>query len=334
MWLDNHGRTVDYVRVAVTDRCNLRCSYCMPEEGLQWNSRSDLLSFEEIIRLLSILHGLGIRKVRFTGGEPFVRKDFMELLRAVFNMNLFDEITLTSNGVLLQPHIAELKELGIAGVNLSLDSLDKDRFFQITRRFEFDTVLSTLHALLAARIPTKINAVVMAGKNETDIAAFCDFTKEHPVAVRFIEEMPFNGGSSNATPFALTDVGQANSTVWHWKAILAEIQKHYPQLERLNDGPTSTSMNYRIAEHVGSVGIIAAYSRTFCGTCNRLRITPKGALKTCLYAGEGLSLRDMLRTQSDSTVAQALVQAVSHRAKDGFEAAHTQPRTSMAEIGG
>jgi cyclic pyranopterin phosphate synthase len=306
----------------------------MPEEGLQWNSRNDLLSFEEIIRLLSILHGLGIRKVRFTGGEPFVRKDFMHLLRTVFKMKLFDEVTLTSNGVLLQPHLAELKELGIAGVNLSLDSLDEARFFQITRRPEFETVLSALHALMAAEIPTKINAVVMAGKNEADIAAFCAFTKDHNVAVRFIEEMPFNGGSSSASSFLETDNKPASSAAWHWKAILAEIQRHHPQLERLNDGPTSTSMNYRIANHAGSVGIIAAYSRTFCGTCNRLRITPKGALQTCLYAGEGLSLRDLLRTQSDSTVAQALKQAVSHRAKDGFEAAHTQPRTSMAEIGG
>jgi molybdenum cofactor biosynthesis protein A len=301
----------------------------MPEEGIDWLSRKELLSYEEMLRLCNLLVGVGIEKIRITGGEPFVRKDMMQLLAALSAIDGLKDISLTTNGVLTAPYIPELKRLGINSINLSLDTLDAGRFFSITRRDEFAAVMHTLDELLKHDMEVKINAVVMDGRNTDDILPLVNLTKDLPVSVRFIEEMPFNGDSHVYQGLA-----------WDYVRILDHIKASYPDIQKVKDAPYSTSYNYQIPGHKGSIGIIAAYSRTFCGTCNRIRLTPQGELKTCLYEGDGLNIKDLLRAgMADSDLQNILINAISHRAKDGWEAeaerkANDPAHESMASIGG
>lgn len=327
MLIDNHGRGITYLRLAVTDRCNLRCLYCMPEQGLQWQSRSALLSFEEIIHLLQIFSSLGISKLRFTGGEPFMRKDFMALVRQVMHQKLFTQVSITTNGTLTAPFVEELAELNINSINLSADTLNADRFKLITRRDDLHHVTNTLDLLLKHKIKTRINAIIMNGKNEEDIFELITLTKYFPIDVRFIEEMPFNG------------TGQRTDLKWNYAAILEEIKKHFPTLKKVQDDIGSTSMNYQMEDHRGRVGVIPAYTRSFCGTCNRVRITPGGNMKTCLYDSGVLDLRKLLRSgATDNMIKEQIIQAVQHRAADGFEAEAARKENrleeSMATIGG
>jgi len=326
---DNHGRKISYMRLAVTDRCNLRCFYCMPEHGLNWLSRAELMTYEEMLRTCAVLVKMGIEKIRITGGEPFVRKDIMQLLTSISKLNGLKELTLTTNGVLTAPYIADLKALGVKSVNLSLDTLDANRFFAITRRDEFADVMTTLDGLLKHDIDVKINAVVMEGKNIDDIIPLVELTRDPPVSFRFIEEMPFNGNSHNY-----------NGLKWDYVHILEVIRSRFSDIEKLTDPPNSTSYNYHIPGHKGRIGIIAAYSRTFCGTCNRVRITPQGGLKNCLYDDGVLNIRDLIRDgATDEQLEKHLLNAFNHRVKDGWEAEHnrflkTGVHESMATIGG
>ncbi|MDR6941267.1 GTP 3',8-cyclase MoaA [Mucilaginibacter pocheonensis] len=329
MLTDNHGRKINYLRLAVTDRCNLRCFYCMPEDGLNWLSRAELMSYEEMLRSCSLLVKMGIEKIRITGGEPFVRKDIMQLLTSISRLNGLKDLSLTTNGVLTAQYVPELKKIGVRSVNLSLDTLDANRFFTITRRDEFGHVMAALDALLKHNIEVKINAVVMEGKNTQDIIPLVEMTKDLPVSVRFIEEMPFNGDGHVYTGLQ-----------WDYVRILDEIKSKYPQIQKIKDPAYSTAYNYQIPGHKGSIGIIAAYSRTFCGTCNRIRITPPGELKTCLYDDGGLNIKDMMRNgATDDELQIALLKAFGSRAKDGWEAerlrvVHPGIHESMATIGG
>lgn len=329
MLTDNHGRKINYLRLAVTDRCNLRCFYCMPEEGLNWLSRSELMTYEEMLQACQLLVKMGIEKIRITGGEPFVRKDLMKFFAALSKTKGLNELTITTNGVLTAPLVPELKKLGIRSVNLSLDTLDPNRFFAITHRDEFGKVMETLEQLLKHDIEVKINAVIMDGKNTQDIIPMVEMTKELPVSVRFIEEMPFNGEGH-----------VYNGLIWDYVRILDEIKQVYPEIKKLNDGPYSTSSNYHIPDHKGDVGVIAAYSRTFCGTCNRIRITPDGVLKTCLYDEGIMNIKDLMRSGITETDLQAkLLDAFGNRPKDGWEAERKRnvndpAHQSMATIGG
>ncbi len=324
---DNHGRPLSYLRLAVTDRCNLRCFYCMPAEGVRYLPKKQVLSFEEMERLVRVLAGLGIRKVRITGGEPFVRHELMAFLRKLRGIDGLHEIAITTNGVLTEPYLPELKELGVRSVNLSLDTLDRDRFFRITRRDEFDAVRRTLDALLKQDFDVKINAVVMDGQNTDDLLPLAALTREHPVAVRFIEEMPFNGEGSHYP-----------TLTWNHRRILAELRQFFPNLEKLPDPAFSTAATYQVPGYAGNLGIIAAFSRTFCGTCNRIRLTAQGELKTCLYQHGGLQLRDLLRAGlSDNGLRELFLEAFQNRPRDGFEAERLRPdavHESMTTIGG
>lgn len=326
---DNHGRPITYVRLAVTDRCNLRCFYCMPAEGIQYVARQSLLSYEEMERLLQVLAGMGIRKVRITGGEPFVRKHMIDFLARVCAIDGIDELNITTNGVLTTPYIPQLKAMGVHSVNLSLDTLDRKRFAEITRRDELPKVLDCLHSLLAHGITTKINAVVMEGKNTDDLISLAAFTKDHPVGVRFIEEMPFNGAGANYPTLK-----------WNHRRILDTLHQAFPNMHKIQDGPHSTSFNYAIPGHLGTVGTIPAFSRTFCGSCNRIRLTPVGLLKTCLYDDGVLDTRALLRSGANNEeLAAAFRKVFAARAKDGFEAernrkARNPVSESMSTIGG
>ena len=295
----------------------------MPEEGIDWLERKELMTYEEMLRICNLLVKMGIEKIRITGGEPFVRKDIMPFLDELSKLNGLKELTITTNGVLTAPLVPELKKLGVRSVNLSLDTIDRNRFFAITRRDELPQVLETMDQLLQHNIKVKLNAVVMEGKNTDDIIPLVELTKDLPVSVRFIEEMPFNG------------TGTYHPMNWDYVRILQTIKNQYPGIQKATDPAYSTSYNYHIPGHKGDVGIIAAYTRSFCGTCNRIRITPQGMLKTCLYDSGVLNIKDLMREgNSDQIIEATLINAISHRAKDGFEAEKNNIHESMAAIGG
>jgi molybdenum cofactor biosynthesis protein A len=329
MLYDNHGRLINYVRLAVTDRCNLRCFYCMPEEGIQFAHKSQILSYEEMVRVITVLSEMGIEKVRLTGGEPFVRRDIMSLIGKIADLEGIKKIAITTNGTLTTPYIQDFKNLKIKSVNLSLDSLDAKRFYEVTRRDEYDKVIKTLDALLHHNIETKINCVVMQGHNEQDILPMVEMARHSPLSIRFIEEMPFNGTGQHPADWQ-----------WNHKRIIEHIKAEHPSLQKLEDEPHSTSFNYKIDGFQGNIGVIAAYTRSFCGSCNRIRITPQGLLKTCLYDSGVFNIRDMMRAgATDPDLKTAFLEAIGNRAKNGFEAEATRfmgsPVTeSMTTIGG
>src|SRR5258706_5492668 len=326
---DNHGRPLNYLRLAVTDRCNLRCYYCMPAEGINYLPKKELLSFEEIERIVSILAGMGITKVRLTGGEPFVRTDLMQLIEKITQTQGISDVHITSNGILMGPHVKELKALGIASVNLSLDTLDADRFKKITRRDEFGKTWETLQQLISNGIPVKINTVVMDEKNIEDIIPLVELSKNENISVRFIEEMPFNGEGSHYPKLN-----------WTYKKIVEHIRSVFPSLQKITDPENATAYHYQVPGFKGNIGVIAAFSRTFCGSCNRIRITAQGVLKTCLYDDGVLNIKDLLRSgKSDDEIKTELLFAFNHRAKDGVEAEtarkqHPLLTESMSTIGG
>ena len=325
--IDNHNRVINYVRLAVTDRCNLRCNYCMPEEGIAFSDRESLLSIEEMKRLCNILVGRGVDKIRITGGEPFVRKDLMKLMEHLSGLKDLKEVSITTNATLIGPYIEKLEAFGVHSINVSLDAITPETFKRITRRDQFDLVRENLMRLIESRIKVRVNFIVLEGQNEEDIYPMMEFQRNYPVSVRFLEEMPFNGGSR--------DFKDLN---WNHRKILAHISKRFPEFEKQPAPLTSTSVNYKIPGHKGSFGIIPSFSRTFCGSCNRLRITATGDLITCLYGKPVANLRNTLRSGlKDSFVEEALLRAVGSRARDGFEA---QDRfgsifgSSMTSIGG
>jgi molybdenum cofactor biosynthesis protein A len=328
MLIDNHGREINYLRLAVTDRCNLRCFYCMPENGIKYMNRKDLLSFEEMTRLIRVFGDLGVSKIRITGGEPFVRKGIVSFLKGISELETIKEINITTNGTFTVEQIPALEKMAIKSVNLSLDSLDSQRFFDITRRDLFDQVMTTYRKLVDSKIRVKTNMVVMDGRNIEDIYPMLELTKYDDVSVRFIEEMPFNGTE-----------GQGNATIWPAKKIMTYIEEKYTH-QKMVDPPASTSLNYKIPGYVGSFGIIPAYTRTFCGSCNRIRLTPQGTLRTCLYGEGQVNFRDLIRGGvTDEVLGDHLIKVVGKRAKDGFEAEKSRSATvpvseSMATIGG
>jgi len=326
--IDNHGRPITYLRLAVTDRCNLRCFYCMPADGIPHLPQNELLSYEEMHRLTSVLAEVGIKKVRITGGEPFVRKDLVPFLESLTQIKGIEQVSMTTNGVLTAPHILDLKRLKIGPINLSLDTLDKTRFFKISRRDLLEPVLDTFHQLLEVGISTKINMVVMDGINSEDIVPMAELTRKHAVEVRFLEEMPFNGAGN-----------RHQELIWNHKKIMEVLHSAYSDLAPLDAEWGATATLYKPKGHLGTLGVIPSFSRTFCGSCNRIRITPLGGLKTCLYDNGVLDLRTLMRNgASDSELKTAFRHAVGNRAKDGIEAENNREKgpvmESMTTIGG
>ncbi len=323
---DKYGRQLDYLRLSVTDRCNLRCYYCMPEEGMQFARRHEVLSFEEMYLLTSIFTRLGVSKIRITGGEPFVRNGLLPFLNNISQLDGLQEINITTNATLTGKHIAELKALGIRKLNISLDSLDRQRFFDITRRDVFDEVYQTIFALLREGFDIKLNCVLSAAKNTADIIPFIELTKHHSLSVRFLEEMPFNGSDT------------FDAINWSYQDIHHHISQHYDDILTLPNAPHSTSVNYAIPGYKGSFGIIPSFSRTFCGTCNRIRLSATGELRTCLYGAPAANLRDALRSgASEEEISQIIIAAVHGRERDGFAAEEKNNKSvhdSMSVLGG
>ncbi|ROI05105.1 MULTISPECIES: GTP 3',8-cyclase MoaA [unclassified Chryseobacterium] len=329
MLTDKFGRQINYLRLAIVDRCNLRCTYCMPEEGLAWIKQNELMTDEEMLRICAVFTSLGIDKIRITGGEPFVRKNSIQLIEKISQLEGLTDISLTTNGILTEPYIPQLKKFGVKSVNLSLDTLDEERFFKITRRKSFDKVMKTLDSLLSHDIRVKINAVVMEGQNIEDIIPLVSLTRQLPVDVRFIEEMPFNGNMDAETVLS-----------WNHQKIYTYIREHFPDLMKTEDPKSSTSYNYKIPGFEGEIGIIAAYTRSFCGDCNRIRITPSGLLRNCLYEGGGINVKDELRSgKTDEELKEIIINSIQNKPKDGWEAEKqtmtaSQIHQSMATIGG
>lgn len=278
----------------------------MPAEGIDFSDRKDLLSYEEIIRLAKIFRKLGVNKVRLTGGEPFVRKDIGQLIESL--AAIFPKVHITTNATILEKHIPLLQSINIAGLNISLDSLDANRFFMITRRDSFEEVMSNIRLCLAQNIPIKINMVVMKGVNDMEILDFVQFGIENGIEVRFIEAMPFNEDDGNKAVF----LSAAD--------ILKFIQSKYPATVLFPEKEASSSNKY-LVNGSQKIGIIPAYSRSLCGTCNRIRLTPKGELLNCLYAQTGTQMLPLLRNGnlSDADIEELIVDSVYHKKKNGFE---------------
>lgn len=327
MLIDQHNRPVNYLRLSVTDKCNLRCFYCMPEEGIPFCKKEDELSFEELLRICKVLTLNGVNKIRITGGEPFVRKDLMHFLKQLTALENPPELSITTNATLLEPHIDSLKALGIRSLNVSLDTLDEGRFFAITRRDAFRQVYQNMQTLLREGFDVKVNCVVMQDKNIEDILPLAELTKASNISVRFLEEMPFNAQSDGYATLH-----------WNHLRILEHLENNFGQLQKLPDPANSTSLNYQIRGYQGKIGIIPSFSRTFCGTCNRMRISANGDFRTCLYGAAAINLRDAVRQAStDDQLLQQIETALSMKPANGFLAEtqnSKQIKDSMAYLGG
>ncbi|MCW3067323.1 MAG: molybdenum cofactor biosynthesis protein [Solirubrobacterales bacterium] len=324
---DGHGRAIGDLRVSVTDRCNFRCQYCMPAEGLPWLEREAILHFEEIERLVALLGSMGVHDIRLTGGEPLVRREFPKLVARLAALEDVHDLSVTTNGFLLERDAAALVEAGVDRVNVSIDSLQRDRFYEMTRRDALPQVLRGLEALGAHPQvhPIKVNAVALRDFTEDEAIPFADFARRHPYEVRFIEFMPLDGDHAWSRDQVLTG-----------DELRAIIHARWP-LEPEPREPHATARVFRFADGQGRIGFINPVSEPFCGDCNRIRLTADGTLRTCLFSLNETDLRGPLRAgASDDDLEQILRDAVwrkelKHHVNDpGF----VQPTRTMSAIGG
>jgi GTP 3',8-cyclase len=324
---DGHGRDIGDVRVSVTDRCNFRCQYCMPADGLPWLEREALLTYEEITRLIALLSEMGVHDVRLTGGEPLVRKELWRLVEMLSGVPGVHDLSLTTNGYLLTRQVDDLVRAGLKRINVSLDALAPDRFFQLTRRNSLAQVLEGLEA--AQRHPElrpiKINVVALKDFTEDEVVRFAEFARTQPYEVRFIEFMPLDA-----------DQAWNRDRVLPNETIRELIHAAYP-LEPLRRERHATARRWRFADGKGEIGFISPVSEPFCGDCNRIRITAEGMLRTCLFSLGETDLREPLRSGADDDELERIIRdavwrkELKHHINDpGF----VQPPRTMSRIGG
>ena len=326
---DSFGRRIEYLRISLTDRCNLRCVYCMPKEGVPYENLDNVLSFEEIERVVRALASVGLKKVRLTGGEPLVRKNVPELAGRLAAIPGIREVTLTTNGILLARDAQALWDAGVRRLNLSMDTLQPERFIKLARRAEFERAWDGLETALAVGFsPIKLNCVLMRGINDDEIAAFGQLTKDRPLSVRFLEYMP---------------IGQVSSAQWLASYVsneeaVAQLRTLWPDLETLDDAPQSTSRNFRIPGALGTVGVINPISHRFCEGCNRLRLTANGRLVPCLADNYEYDLMAPLRVGcSDNEILEHVAAALAHKPiQSDFEGRLSRGGSlrTMSQIGG
>jgi cyclic pyranopterin phosphate synthase len=324
--VDGFGRVHTDLRVSVTDRCNLRCVYCMPEEGVAFGARDEILTYEELLRVVRVARALGVRSVRLTGGEPLVRRGIVDFVRGLARLGL-DDIAMTTNAMDLARLAAPLADAGLTRVNVSCDSLRADRFAEIRRRGNLDTVLAAMDAADRAGLgPVKVNVVLMAGINDDEVLDFAAFARSTGRVVRFIEFMPLDGDHS----WAPTSVVASSEVV-------ERIDRVWP-LERVAGAhEVAPAVRYRFRDGRGEIGVIATVTQPFCGTCDRLRLTADGHVRNCLFAQRETPLRDVMRGGcDDSTIEMALRRSVwEKKAGRGSDDLHLlRPRRSMSMIGG
>ncbi|MFL2987181.1 MAG: GTP 3',8-cyclase MoaA [Candidatus Poriferisodalaceae bacterium] len=322
--VDPFGRTVRDLRISVTDRCNFRCQYCMPAEGMQWLPREEILSFEEIERFARIcIEAFGFNGIRLTGGEPLVRAHLPELVQRLARLGV--DVALTTNGATLRLHASALADAGLKRINISLDSLQKERFLELTRRDELDRVLDGIDAALDAGLnPVKINAVMMRGINDDEIIDFAEFGREKGVTVRFIEFMPLEAG----------DIWNEGLVV-PAQEIVETINKAIP-IEPVVRG-NEPAERWRYSDGNGEVGVIASVTKPFCGNCDRVRLTAEGQFRTCLFAVDEFDMRALLRSEvGDDVVAKAISDAVGTKWAGHAigQVNFIRPKRTMSQIGG
>jgi cyclic pyranopterin phosphate synthase len=326
--IDGYGRLHDNLRVSVTDRCNIRCFYCMPEKDVQFVPRAEILTFEEIERFVRIATGLGVTKVRITGGEPLVRRDLDVLVERLTSMPAIRDIALTTNGVLLAEQASALRRAGLRRLNVHLDTLDRAKFAQITRRDELGRVLAGLEAAEQAGFESiKINAVAVKGLFESDIIPLAHFGREHGFQVRYIEFMPLDAQG-------LWD----HSRVLLMEDILRVLGQEFGPLEPVPDpDPRAPALEYRFPDGRGSVGFIASVSRPFCLNCNRIRLTADGHLRYCLFALEETDVKSLLRSGAgDEEIRETIRRTVAAKwvGHEIQQAGFVPPPRPMYSIGG
>jgi len=317
-----------YLRISLTERCNLRCLYCMPEEGIELTPKKSLLTTEEIVRLARLFVSEGVDKIRLTGGEPTVRKDFMDLAAELGGIPGLKHLGITTNGIVLAKKLPLLKELGMDLLNISLDTLRPTTFQQLTRRNGLEKVLRSIDvACDLGYDPVKVNCVVMRGQNDQEILDFVELTREKPINVRFIEYMPFDGNA------------WANKKMVSYREMVGMIEARYGEgcLRRMNDGKSEVAKNFTIDGHKGSVSFVTSMTEHFCSGCSRLRIMADGNLKVCLFGPSEVSLRDAMRSGATDDDMLGIISAAVDRKKAAhagmFELAKTKNR-SMIKIGG
>ena len=323
--IDDFGRLHSYLRVSVTDRCNLRCSYCMPHDGICWKEHSEILTYEEIRRIAKLFVELGVTKIRLTGGEPTIRKNIEDLIYRLSLLPGLQTLAMTTNGVILKDKALVYKECGLNAINISLDTLKKERFVQIAKRDNFKQVMEGINSAISARFSqVKLNVVVIKGINDDEILNFVDFIKDKPINVRFIELMPFKGNN------------------WDFSCFLpyATIKERIEQKHKLipiKRDLSNVAKDFCIRGFLGTVSFITSMSESFCGSCNRLRLTADGCFKTCLFSSPEVDLKKAMRTgASDKELISMMILALKRK-----PAGHNPPKDllneenrRMIEIGG
>ncbi|RMD78594.1 MAG: GTP 3',8-cyclase MoaA [Gammaproteobacteria bacterium] len=323
---DQFGRTFDYVRIAVTENCNLRCTYCMPEEGVDFKRGEQILKTDEILRVIQVLARMGVRKVRFTGGEPLVRKDIVKLVEGAASTPGVKSVHLTTNGILFSRHAEKLLAAGLTGVNISLDTLDAEKFQRITRRTGVEKVLDSIRLALDLGFPrVKVNVVLMHGFNDDEFPAFCELTKDMAVTVRFIEFMPFDAHQ-------IWESGEHFASA---ERMVNRIKELYPGVETASGTRTEHHI-FQAPGYKGKIAVIPAFTRSLCGNCSRIRVTADGKVRNCLYSDDEYELMPVIRAGApDEEVAAVFRKAFADKAKDGFEAKKRSAakRVNVADIG-
>ena len=295
---DTLGRKHRYLRISLTEKCNLRCTYCMPADGITLSPQKHLMTADEIYTIAKKFVDLGITKIRLTGGEPMVRKDFATILERLAKLPI--ELGITSNGILADRFLLVLKQNNVKSITISIDTLKKEKFKQITRRDEFSKVWNTIQLYLKEGFKVKLNIVLIKNFNDNEIIDFIQLTKNQNLIIRFIEFMPFDGNQWNMDKLVT------------YQKIIDTIQYTFPlQLTRLSDAPNDTSKNYKINGYKGSFAIISSVTNPFCDTCNRIRLTADGALKNCLFSGKEFSLLQPLR--ANQSILPAIQSALFHK---------------------
>ena len=326
MLIDSFGRVHDYLRISLTDHCNFRCSYCMPVEEMEWMPQSKLMSKEEIVKLAETFVSLGVKKIRLTGGEPLVRKEFPEILERLSAFPV--ELTLTTNGVLIHKHLDVLKNAGVRSVNISLDTLNREKFHKLTRRDQFDQVWENILLLIDRGFRVKVNAVALHGLIEEELVDFVQLTEKLPIHVRFIEFMPFTGNHWSSQQVVTA-------------AQMLDLVKLKYEVVKLEDKKHDTAKKYQVPGFVGTFAFITTMSAHFCGDCNRIRLTADGKVKNCLFGKEELDLLGALRKGEEVESLIRLSIARKHQALGGQFTADFQKadpdkieNRSMITIGG
>ncbi|AOA64110.1 hypothetical protein PP7435_CHR3-0513 [Komagataella phaffii CBS 7435] len=324
---DTHGRKHNYLRISITERCNLRCVYCMPEEGVELTPSEETLTSDEIIRIVKLFASQGVTKIRLTGGEPTVRTDIVDLVQSIKQVPGIKEICMTSNGLALHRKLpALIRNGGLTSLNLSLDTLVEGKFLLITRRNGLSAVLKSINKALELGVPKlKINVVIMKGVNEDELLNFVALARDNQIEVRFIEYMPFDGNK------------WSNNKMITYQDMLDNIRVSYPSIRRIAHKPGDTAKLFEIPGFLGTIGFITSMTENFCSSCTRLRITNDGNLKTCLFGNDELDLKTLLREgTSDKRMLEAIGAAVKLKKAShaGLGDLENMPNRPMILIGG